>query len=164
MKEDGRAGEVINRLRTLLKKSTTTFEPVDLNLILQEVARLVHSDAVIRDVTLSLQLDPNLPKVQGDPIQLQQVALNRVHDSLVVAAVADNGTGIPRGEAEKIFEPFKSSKPQGLGMGLSISRSIINRHHGRIWADSNSEGGATIYFSLPTATERWALLYGQHKR
>jgi PAS domain S-box-containing protein len=187
VKEDGRAGEVINRLRTLLKKSTTTFEPVDLNLILQEVARLVHSDAVIRDVTLSLQLDPNLPKVQGDPIQLQQVALNlilnafdalnerprgrrralirtRVHDSLVVAAVADNGTGIPRGEAEKIFEPFKSSKPQGLGMGLSISRSIINRHHGRIWADSNSEGGATIYFSLPTATERWALLYGQHKR
>jgi signal transduction histidine kinase len=81
-----------------------------------------------------------------------------VHDSLVVAAVADNGTGIPRGEAEKIFEPFKSSKPQGLGMGLSISRSIINRHHGQIWADSNSEGGATIYFSLPAATERWALL------
>ena len=115
-----------------------------------------------------------LPFVQGDRIQLQQVALNLLlnafeamnehpnknrqvlirtglKDSQILAAVTDNGNGIPIAEAEKIFNPFYTSKPQGLGMGLSICRSIINSHHGRLWAENNPDGGATFYFSLPAA-------------
>ena len=70
-------------------------------------------------------------------------------DSQVMAALADSGKGVPTAEAEKIFSPYYTSKPQGLGMGLSISRSIINRHQGRLWVENNSEGGATFYFTLP---------------
>jgi C4-dicarboxylate-specific signal transduction histidine kinase len=176
VKEDARAGEVINRLRGLLKKSKTEFELTDLNLIFREAAGLLHSDAVIRDVNMSLELDPLLPPVRGDRIQLQQVAVNlilnafdalnerprgerrtlirtRSQDSQVLAAVIDSGPGISIGEAEKVFDPFYSSKPQGLGMGLSISRSIIHRHQGRIWVENNSDGGATFYFSLPVPAD-----------
>jgi len=114
--------------------------------------------------------------VRGDRIQLQQVALNLIlnafeamhdfqrgeqrvlirawqKDSEIVAAVTDNGRGVPVGEIETVFKPFYTTKPQGLGMGLSISRSIINRHKGRIWVENNSDGGATFYFSLPVPTE-----------
>jgi two-component system sensor kinase FixL len=172
VKEDARAGEVINRLRALLKKEKPKFEPIDLNLILREVIDLLHSDAVIRDVTVSTELDPSLPLVIGDRIQLQQVALNLmlnafeamnerakgdrrvlIHagrkDDQVLASAADNGKGVPIGEEEKIFKPFYTSKPQGLGMGLSICRSIINSHHGRLWVENNPDGGATFFFSLP---------------
>jgi len=176
VKEDARAGEVINRLRALLKKAKTEFEPIDLNLIFREMVGLLHSDAVIRDVAVSTELDPSLPLVSGDRIQLQQVALNLMlnafeamnehpnaerqvlirtvlKDAQVLASVADNGKGIATGEAEKIFKPFYTSKPQGLGMGLSISRSIINSHHGRLWVENNPGGGATFCFSLPIAAE-----------
>jgi PAS domain S-box-containing protein len=175
-KESARAGEIISRLRGLLKKAKTTEKPLDLNLIFREVAGLLHSDAVIRGVQVSFELDPRLPLVQGDRIQLQQVALNLVlnafdavaekpreerrvllrtsrKDSKVLASVKDNGKGIPAGEAEKIFNPYYSSKPEGLGMGLSISRSIVSRHHGHIWAENNAEGGATLYFGLPVSTD-----------
>jgi PAS domain S-box-containing protein len=173
-KEDARAGEVIRRLRTLLKKEKTEYELLNLNLIFHEVVGLLHSDAVIRDVTFSTELDPSLPPVRGDRIQLQQVALNLILNAFeamnersnggrrvlvrtglanaqVTAAVADNGSGIPAGEAERIFNPFYTSKPQGLGMGLSISRSIIKNHQGRLWVENNPDGGATFYFSLPVA-------------
>jgi PAS domain S-box-containing protein len=176
VKEDARAGEVINRLRTLLKKSKTDFEPLDLNLIFKEVVRLLRSDVVIRDINLSTELDTRLPLVRGDRIQLQQVALNLIlnafeatneqprgqrrvlirtwqKDSEILAAVSDNGSGIPAEETEEIFKPFYTTKPQGLGMGLSISRSIINRHQGRIWVENNSDGGAAFHFSFPVPTE-----------
>jgi PAS domain S-box-containing protein len=172
-KEDARAGEVIHRLRRLLKKAKTDFEPLDLNSVFREVVGLLHGDAVIRGVTVSSELDPSLPPVKGDRIQLQQVALNLMlnafeamnerpngkrrvlirtgrKDAQVMAAVADSGKGIATGEAEKIFKPFFTSKPQGLGMGLSICRSIINSHHGRLWVETNPDGGATFCFSLPT--------------
>jgi len=172
VQEDARAGEVINRLRALLKKTKTELEPLDLNLIFREVVGLLHSDAVIRDVTVSTELDPSLPLVSGDRIQLQQVALNLMlnafeamnersnkerwvliqtglKDSQILAAVADNGKGIPIGGGEKIFNAFFTSKPQGLGMGLSICRSIINSHHGQLWFENNPDRGATFYFSLP---------------
>jgi PAS domain S-box-containing protein len=180
VKEDARAGEVINRLRMLLKKSKTELESLDLNSIFEETIGLLHSDAVIRDIYLSTELGAGLPLVPGDRIQLQQVALNLIlnafeamndqprgkrrvlirtmrKDSEILAAVADSGGGIPPGETEKIFKPFYTTKPQGLGMGLSISRSIINRHQGRIWAENNPDRGATFYFSLPVpAGERIA--------
>ena len=155
MKDDARAGEVIGRLRALLRKTNAEFESLDLNAVLGEVITLLLSDAVIRDVKIDLELDPLLPLVRGDRIHLQQVALNLVlnafdamnerpsgdrrvlirtglKDSQVLAAVTDNGTGICRGETDKIFKPFYTTKPHGLGMGLSISRSIINRHQCRI--------------------------------
>ncbi len=176
VKEDARAGEVINHLRALLKKSKTEFELLDLNLIFRDVVSLVHSDAVIRNVKISIELDPMLPLISGNRVQLQQVAMNlmlnafevmnehsneerrlsiRTHwkDGQVLAAVADNGQGVPAGEAEKIFKPFYTSKPQGLGMGLSICRSIINSHHGRLWVENNPVRGATFTFSLPVPAE-----------
>jgi len=176
VKDDARAGDVVHHLRAHLKKTKTASEPLDLNLIFREVVGLLRSDAVIRDVKVSSELDPMLPLVQGDRIELQQVALNLIlnafeamneqpngdrqvlirtglKDSRVLAAVTDNGNGIPIEDAEKIFKPFYTSKPQGLGMGLSICRSIINRHHGRLWAENNSDRGATFYFSLPVSAE-----------
>jgi len=176
VKEDARAGEVINRLRTLLKKSKTELEPLDLNSIFQETIGLLHSDAVIRDVKVTTELDPRISCVRGDRVQLQQVALNLIlnafeamneqprgekrvlirtwqKDSEVLAAVADSGVGISAGETEKIFKPFYTTKPQGLGMGLSISRSIINRHQGRIWVANNPDRGATFFLSLPVPAD-----------
>ena len=174
--EDARAGEVINRLRAFLKKARTELEPVDLNAVFSEVAGFVRSDAVVRDAALSLELDPALPTVIGDRIQLQQVALNLVlnafdavnsqprgkrrvllrtgrEDGLVHATVTDNGKGIPAEELETVFKPFFTTKPQGLGMGLSISRSIIARHQGRIWVEAVPDGGACFRFCLPAAPE-----------
>jgi PAS domain S-box-containing protein len=174
--EDARAGEVINRLRAFLKKARTELEPVDLNAVFGEVAGFVRSDAVVRDAALSLELDPALPKVIGDRIQLQQVALNLVlnafdavdaqprgerrvllrtgrQDGIVHAAVCDSGKGLPTGESENLFKPFYTTKPKGLGMGLSISRSIIGRHQGRIWAERLPDGGACFRFCLPAAPE-----------
>jgi PAS domain S-box-containing protein len=172
VKEDGRASEVILRLRSLLKKATTEFELLDLNSVFQEVIGLLRGDAVLRNIAVAIELDPGLPPVRGDRIQLQQVALNLMlnafeamnerakgerrilirtgrKDDQVLASAADNGKGVPIGEEEKIFKPFYTSKPQGLGMGLSICRSIINSHHGRLWVENNPDGGATFYFSLP---------------
>lgn len=173
VKEDARAGKVINRLRALLKKSKTELEPVDLNRVFREMADLLKSDAVIRGVTVFLELAPTLPPVRGDRIQLQQVALNlmlnafdavsgglqerrivlrtALEGDMILASVSDNGSGIAPGDSERIFEPFYSSKPHGLGMGLSISRSIIIRHGGRMWAQSNADGGATFCFTLPAS-------------
>jgi len=174
--EDARAGEVINRLRAFLKKAKTELAPVDLNAVFNDVTGFVRSDAVVRDTALSLELDPALPKVIGDRIQLQQVVLNLVlnafdavnsqprgkrrvllrtgrKDGLVHATVTDSGKGIPAEEFETVFKPFFTTKPQGLGMGLSISRSIIVRHRGRIWAESLPDGGACFRFCLPAAPE-----------
>jgi PAS domain S-box-containing protein len=174
VKEGGRASGVINRLRALLKKENIEPEPIDINAVFRDVVMLLNGDAVRRDIRIGLEFEPLLPFVQGDRIQLQQVALNLLlnafeamnehpnknrqvlirtglKDSQVLAAVTDTGNGIPIAEAEKIFNPFYTSKPQGLGMGLSICRSIINSHHGRLWAENNPDGGATFYFSLPAA-------------
>jgi signal transduction histidine kinase len=178
-KEDARAGDVISRLRAFLKKKKTEFGLFDLNSIFQEVLGLLYSDAVIREVVIATEFDPRLPSVVGDRIQLQQVALNLMlnafeamttcapaerrvmirtewKDTQILAAITDNGNGISSDEAEKIFKPFYTSKPQGLGMGLAICRSIINNHQGRLWVENNPDRGATFFFTLPTATEAHA--------
>jgi PAS domain S-box-containing protein len=174
--EDARAGAVIGRLRAFLKKTETKLEPVDLNAVFNEVTGFVHSDAVVRDVGISLELAPSILCVQGDRIQLQQVVLNLMlnafdamseqprgqrrivirtgrQDGLVHAAVTDSGKGVSAAESESVFKPFYTTKPQGLGMGLPISRSIIARHQGRIWIESGPGGGATVRFSLPAAPD-----------
>jgi len=170
--EDARAGEVLRRMRTLVKKERASFQPLDLNEILHEVAWLLRSDAMIRKVGIDLKLDPDLPSVSGDRIQLQQVVMNLLlnafdaigessvanqtvlvessqQDAEIRVTVRDRGAGITPETLERLFQPFNSSKPNGLGMGLSISRSIVGVHGGRLWGENNSGPGATFSFTLP---------------
>jgi two-component system sensor kinase FixL len=147
--------------------------PVDLNEVVCEVLALIHSDLIQRRVTVDTTgLSPELPKVFADRVQIQQVLLNLLlnacdailpdeldrqvtlataagTDGTVELSLADRGTGIPPGEMQHIFEPFYTSKPDGLGLGLSICRSIVTAHEGRLWADNNVDGGATFHLRLP---------------
>jgi PAS domain S-box-containing protein len=171
--DDERAGGIIGRLRTLLKKGQLELQQVDLNSLVIEVAGLVRSDTIIKNVPLTLDLTPDLPPVRGDRIQLQQVVLNLMinaidamkgtagsdrrlvvrtesSEGMVRVAVRDSGTGIPADQLERIFEPFVTTKADGLGMGLAIVRSIVRSHGGRLWAENNPAGGATFTLALPT--------------
>jgi len=173
--DDTRAGEVIRRIRSLVKRDAAEFCPLSLNAVLEEVVVLLRSDPRIHGVVISLELDPDLPDVKGDRIQLQQVLLNlllnafeamsedsseeravvirsRHVDTEVLVTVSDFGPGIPSEDLDRVFEPFRSTKNNGLGMGLSISRSIVASHGGRLWARNNPERGATFSFSLPVPT------------
>ena len=172
VEDDKRAGEVIRRLRTLLKKEEAQFDALDVNELAQEVLKLMRSDLLNRGVAVSTNLAPELPPVRGDRIQLQQVLLNLLINacdamdhgaradrqivvrsapagSVVEVSVADRGRGIPPGEMERVFEPFVTTKSQGLGLGLAVCRTIVAAHGGRIWASNNAGGGATIHFTLP---------------
>lgn len=147
---------------------------------------LVHSDAIVRGIRVVLNTDPRLPSVQGDSVQLQQVVLNLLlnafhatescpaHDRVVVidatregadmvrVAVRDRGPGLSADKLEQIFKPFFTSKREGLGLGLSISRSIVEMHGGRIWAGNNSDQGATFCFTLPVAAKTEPAHSGEH--
>jgi PAS domain S-box-containing protein len=170
--DDARAGEVIRRIRSLVKKDPSDARLLDLNTILREVIGLLHSDAVIRGIVVQQQLESDLPDILGDRIQIQQVLLNlllnafdamrdglsrdrvvtvcsRHVDSEVLVTVNDRGAGIPQEDLDRLFEPFRTTKPGGLGMGLSISRSIVASHGGRMWAENNVGRGATFGFGLP---------------
>jgi two-component system sensor kinase FixL len=162
----------------MLKRETPGFVAVDLNQLIRVVEGIVRSDAVAHRVTLRLDLSRESCPVKGDAVQLQQVVLNlmlnafsatgqrpgdgsrrvvvrtrRVDGSTVRADVQDNGTGIPPDKLDAVFEPFITSKPDGLGMGLAICRTIIERHGGKIWAANNpaGAGGATFSVTLPVA-------------
>ena len=139
---------------------------------MQEVLDFAHADLVKRDIAVATYLGQGMPEVLGDRVQLQQVVLNLVMNAceamsaiatsarrlridtttdttgMLRISVADCGVGIAQGQLEKVFEPFFTTKDHGLGLGLSISRSLITAHGGRLWATSNSEGGATFHFSL----------------
>ena len=172
--EDQRAGEVINRLRRLLRKGEPQkhSDDIDLNEVIQDVLRLMRSDLINQNVTVDTNLAQNLPSVTGDRVQRQQVVLNLMlnaceamtnHNSserqLLIASksengavqvsVTDRGGGIPEGKLEQVFERFFTMKKQGMGLGLSICRAIIDAHQGEIWAANNSDRGATFHFSLP---------------
>jgi signal transduction histidine kinase/integral membrane sensor domain MASE1 len=177
IEDDKRAGEVIQRLRDFLGKGESQRALLDLNLLLRGVTKLVSSDALIRNVTLTLELDPELPRLSGDRVQLQQVLLNlllnamesmgagtpserlvvartkRVDAKTVRVSVQDNGTGLPAGLENVVFDPFYTTKPGGMGMGLAIARSIIEAHAGGIWATNNATQGATFHFDLPLTDE-----------
>ena len=172
--QDERAGEVIHRLRLLLKKGEPQkhCDDVDVNEVVTDVLKLTRNDLINQNVTVDTKLAQNLPAVTGDRVQLQQVLLNLVlnaceamnnHNSserqLLIASKSENGTvqvsvtdrggGIPEGKLEQVFERFFTMKKQGMGLGLSISRTIIDAHRGEIWATNNSDRGATFHFSLP---------------
>ena len=171
--DDKRAAAVIRRLRTLLRKGDLEFVPLDVNEIVGEVAWLVKNDALIRNVSITLDLASDLPGVLGDRVQLQQVVLNLVLNGLealrppwagaralvirtardgattVAVAVQDSGTGIDEKDTDRIFQPFYTTKAEGLGMGLAIARTIVDAHGGRLVAANNEHGGATVHFTLP---------------
>jgi len=168
-----RAGEVIRQMRALVRKDEPRLELLDFNRVITDIVRLLHSDMLNRKVRIALELDPKLRPANGDNAQLQQVMLNLVlnafdamkdtpedrrmvvvrtrqlDDASIRVEVSDTGTGISPDRLANVFEPFRSSKREGLGLGLSISRSIVEAHKGRIWAENNPDCGATFYFTLP---------------
>jgi PAS domain S-box-containing protein len=175
-KDDQRAGEVIERLRALLKRRSIETRALDVNELLRNVATLTRADAVGRHIRLEIEAPvPGLPPVMGDLVHLQQVLLNlvlnamdavdglpaerrqvvvragRLDERTVEVEVSDSGHGIAAERLALIFEPFFTTKATGMGMGLPISRTIIEAHGGRIWAESNVGQGATFRFTLPVA-------------
>jgi signal transduction histidine kinase len=176
--DDQRAAKVISRLRALLKKGELDHVLLDLNEIVRDVAELVRSDMVFRHVPMTLDLDPGLPQVRGDRVQLQQVILNLVLNSLeamsepdardhvlgirtsragptaVSVAIRDSGAGIDMADVDRMFQPLYTTKTEGLGMGLAIARTIVDAHGGELRASNNPEGGATFEFSLPVDANR----------
>ena len=174
--DDKRAGDVIQGLRTLLKKGETRHELVDLNDMVRDVAKLVRSEMVNARVSLKMELVEGLPPIAGDRVQIEQVLLNLVMNGCdamanspvserellvrtgrrdrdeVEVCVVDRGAGLRHDEIEKVFEPFYTTKVGGLGLGLVVSRKIINAHGGRLQAAINPGGGATFCFSLPTSS------------
>jgi two-component system sensor kinase FixL len=171
--QDKRAGEVIQRIRRLLKKETVDWAPVDVNVVVQDIARMFSGQGTLAGVPITLELTPGLPLVQGDRVQLQQVFLNLVQNAVhavrgarskklasiclstrmdgngLQVVVRDEGPGIPADLVDRIFEPFVTTKREGLGLGLSISRSIIDLHGGVIAAHNLPRGGAEFSVTLP---------------
>jgi signal transduction histidine kinase len=169
-----RAGDVIGRIRSLIKKSPPVNTSLDLNDVIYEVLSLIAPEARQHAVLVQAELADRLPPVRGDRVQLQQVILNLVMNGIdamkdvagrprelwirsysqevgtVLVAVEDTGIGLETESHERVFEAFYTTKAEGMGIGLSISRSIIAAHGGQLWPSANHEHGATFRFTLPT--------------
>ena len=174
MKDGNRASDIIERLRLFYKKSPPKRELVEVNEIVQEMVGLLRGEANRYAVSIRMDLAADLPQITADRVQLQQVLMNLMLNAIeamketggvltvksqldqngqVVISVSDTGVGLPSEKADEIFNAFFTTKPQGSGMGLAISRSIVESHGGRLWATPNSGRGATFHFTLPTAAE-----------
>jgi signal transduction histidine kinase len=172
MKDVSRASDIINRIVSLFKKGVPQRESVDLNGVIQEMITLLRSEASRYSISIHSELTEGLPDIMADRVALQQVLMNLMLNAIeamkdtgtpgkltittrqdenrqILISVTDTGVGLLPGQAEQIFTAFFSSKPQGTGMGLPISRSIIESHGGRLWATSHSGPGATFQFALP---------------
>ena len=176
IRDGNRAGEIIARIRALFKKTESAKEPLDLNETIREIIVLARSEMDKQRVALRLELSPDLPNVLGDRVQLQQVMLNLILNAIdamaavqdrardlvirtqtgeegqVLTTVRDSGIGISPESVDRVFTAFHTTKPGGLGMGLSISRSIVENHSGRLWVTSHDGPGASFHFVLPTAS------------
>jgi two-component system sensor kinase FixL len=172
--DDHRATEVIRRLRSLLKKDGSEMKPIDINALVNETVVLTTTDLNVRNIVLKLELESNLPLVFGDRIQIQQVLLNLISNSFdamednrgpremlirtivkdpktIMVAVKDSGSGISLQNKPKLFDHFFTTKSDGLGMGLSISRSIVEAHGGHLEVENNPDRGVTFYFTIPVS-------------
>jgi C4-dicarboxylate-specific signal transduction histidine kinase len=172
--DDKHAAEIIQHLRSLLMRRETRFEGVLIGELLDEVLILVRSTLTKANVRVDTHIDPGIPAVRGDRVELKQVLLNLIlnaresmsnnaaddrriqinvvldHDERVVrASVLDRGAGIDRGQLERIFDPFFTTKKDGLGLGLAVCRSILTAHKGRLWAKNNFDRGAGFHFTIP---------------
>jgi PAS domain S-box-containing protein len=175
VKDATRASEIVSRVRLLFKKGATARELVDVNEIIREMIVLLRNETMRYSITVRTDL-ADLPQVMGDRVQLQQVMMNLIMNSIdamkesngtrelaiksqpadnehLMVSVSDTGVGLPPQQAEQIFNAFFTTKPHGTGMGLSISRSIVESHEGRLWADAKSSRGATFHLTLPTKVE-----------
>jgi two-component system sensor kinase FixL len=169
-----RAGAVLERMQKMTKHRESYQETVDCKLMMEEVHKLAEAEARQRNFTIELAIDKNLPKAHCDAIQIQQVILNLLRngmeaveqpdemgetitikaenrDDLITISIVDGGCGISKSSAEKLYQPFLSSKQEGMGLGLSISKSIINAHGSELAFKNNPDIGATFYFTLPLA-------------
>jgi len=179
IEQDGnRAADVINRLRSFYKKgSPPRREIVDVREIIQEMTALLRTEAFRHSVRIHSELHEERPQVLADRVQLQQVFMNLMLNAIeamrdsggeltiasrpnpegqLVVSISDTGEGLPADSAERIFDAFHTTKPQGTGMGLAITRSIVEAHGGRVWATTNSGAGATFHFTLPAKAEEHA--------
>jgi signal transduction histidine kinase len=176
VKDQTRAAEIVSRIRLLFKKSSPEWEVVDVNESVREMIVLLRSEATRYNVTVRTELATDLPRIMGDRVQLQQVLMNlmingidamkdvdgprelaicsqQAHDGQLIVSICDTGVGLPPQQADQIFNAFFTTKPHGTGMGLRISRSIIESHGGRLWAADNSPRGASFCFTLPSRIE-----------
>jgi PAS domain S-box-containing protein len=177
IESDGRrAGEVIRHLRSLLRRGEAQFETVHIAAIIDQVLRLINSDLISHNIKVVHEPMAGMPPISVDPVQLQQVLLNLLSNACdalkgvnprerriaigvsmrgaakIRISVSDNGSGFSDNNPEHLFKPFVTTKRSGLGLGLSISRSIVEAHGGRIWAENNRDAGATFYIDLAVAT------------
>jgi C4-dicarboxylate-specific signal transduction histidine kinase len=173
VKDGTRAAEIVKRIRLLFKKSTPQRELVDVNEAIREMVVLLHSESTRYNITVRMELAADLPRIMGDRVQLQQVLMNLIVNSIdamkevdgarelavksertekeeVLVSVSDTGVGLPSQQADQIFNAFFTTKTHGTGMGLRISRSIVESYGGRLWAADSSPRGASFHFVLPT--------------
>ena len=176
VKDGTRAAEIISRIRLLFKKGTPEWELVDVNEVIREMIVLLRVEATRYSISIRTELTADLPQVMGDRVQLQQVFMNLMLNGIeamkdvdgtrelaiksqregndhIRMSVSDTGVGLPAQQKDQIFNAFFTTKVQGTGMGLSISRTIVESHGGRLWAAHNSPRGASFYLSLPIKVE-----------
>jgi C4-dicarboxylate-specific signal transduction histidine kinase len=176
VKDTARASDIINRIRSLFRKGTHQRELVDINEVIRGMIGLLRSEATRYSISMRTELSEDLPQIMGDRVQLQQVLMNlminsieamkngdgrrelavksqRVEDEQLMVSVSDTGVGLPPQQADQIFNAFFTTKRDGTGMGLRISRSIVESHGGRLWAADNSPRGACFHLTLPSKAE-----------
>jgi C4-dicarboxylate-specific signal transduction histidine kinase len=173
VKDAARASDIISRIRSFFKKGTPQRELVDVNEVIREMIILLRSEVTRYSISVQTQLSEDLPQITGDRVQLQQVLMNlmingieamkdvdgprelavksqRAEDEQLMVSVSDTGVGLPAQQADQIFNAFFTTKRDGTGMGLRITRSIVESHGGRLWAADNSTGGASFHLTLPS--------------
>ncbi len=176
VKDGTRAAAIISRVRLLFRKGTPQREPVDFNEVVRDMIILLRGEAIRYSISIRTDLAADLPEIMADPVQLQQVMMNlmmngidamkalegtrelairsqRAENEHLLVSVSDTGVGLPPEQRDRIFNAFVTTKPHGTGMGLSISRSIVEAHGGRIWAADNAPRGASFFLTLPTGIE-----------